>query len=89
MVGTIRPWYFVNSFKVSSSCRVSLRTGRKNSEAARKSMASEFNSGIGCSSRDDTWLNRRISSIRTRSARGFVEPTRTKTPSSGPNRLRW
>jgi len=34
----------------------------------KQSMASEFNSGIGCSSRDDTWLKRRISSIRTGSA---------------------
>jgi len=35
-------------------------------------MASEFNSEIDCSSEKDTWLKRRISSIRMGSARLFV-----------------
>jgi len=55
------------------------------SEAARKSIASEFKFGIGCSSNDGIWLWRRISSIKKESARRFVEPTRTKTPSSAPS----
>ena len=50
-------------------------------------MASAFDFGTGCSFLDDTCLKRCISSIRRESARRFVEPRRTKTPSSGPGAI--
>jgi len=43
-------------FRVCNLGRVSLRMGLKNSEAARKSMSSEFSFGRGCSSNEETWL---------------------------------
>jgi hypothetical protein len=76
-VGTGRPWCLVDSQSVSRSRRDRARTGANDSEAARKSNASESRSGIGCSSNASPRLNRRSSSIRSASARRLVEPTRT------------
>ena len=42
-VSTTQPWHFIASLRVSRSPRPSLRAGLKNSEAAQKSITSEFN----------------------------------------------
>ena len=76
-VGTLRPWCFIISRSVSRSTRLSLRTDANDSEAARKSSASESHSGIACSSRVSARAKRRSSSITSQSARRLVEPTRT------------
>lgn len=57
-------------------------------EAALKSNASEFNSGIGCSSYASPRAKRRSSSISSRSARRLVEPIRTETARSSPSLCR-
>lgn len=69
---------------VCSTPGVSLRVLPKSSEATRKSSASEFSFGMGCSSKEDGWPYRHISSIRTGSATRFVEPTRMKMPAPPP-----
>jgi len=55
--------------------RASIRIGLKNSEAGRKSIASEFNSDISSSSKGKTRPQSRISLVRTRSASRFVGGT--------------
>jgi hypothetical protein len=51
-------------------------------------MASDFSSGIACSSNEYIRFQRFNSSICSASAFRLVEPTRTKTPCSGPSRSR-
>ena len=48
--------------------RASIRFGLKNSEAGRKSIASEFNSGIGCWAKDEARPQSRIANSRDRVA---------------------
>ena len=76
-VGTLRPWWSVTSRRVSRSRRASFRKAANDSEAARKSRASESSPGMGCSSKPSPRAKRRSSSISSASARRLVEPTRT------------
>src|SRR5687767_9070689 len=59
------------------SLRLAFGTRANDSEAARKSIASESTSGMALSSNDSPRENRRNSSMSSRSARRLVEPTRT------------
>lgn len=74
--GYLLPWWAVTRRRVSRSARWSLRTGANDSEATRKSRASESSSG-GCSSKASPLAKRPSSSTSSRSARRLVEPTRT------------
>jgi hypothetical protein len=76
-VGCGRPWCLVNNRSVSRTRRDDAHTGANDSEAARKSNASESGPGIGCSANESPRVKRRSSSIRSASARRLVEPTRT------------
>jgi hypothetical protein len=74
----------VSSRKVCKSAFVSRPRAGNDSEAARKSSASESNSASGDSSKVSFGAIRRSSCSNAASALRLVEPMRTNTPSSGP-----
>ena len=82
-VGTNRPWCKVINLRVFKSEVFNCLMDWKHSEAARKSIASEFSFNMGCSSKDSFLACRLHSSLKVASACRLVDPRRMKTPRSG------